>query len=179
MAGFFYRKHLLGLTTGATARVIIDNSETVTVGDAVDLNSGFAQVVDSGDDIFGIVIGIEDNSGVNIESSYADVDGVASGSGNALTYAAASDNQTDKLVKAVVMVDQNALFYNDADSSLTQAEVGTFFDTTADGDQVTSSGDAAKGAFQLMELDPDGDGDESKGLFRIAESQLDPYAQLT
>lgn len=176
MAGFYYRKHMHGLTTGAVAEFIIDNSETITIGDAVDLNAGFIQAVDAGDDVLGIVVGIVDKHGVNVDGQHADIDGTVSGSGNSLTYAAASDNQTDKQVKAVVMMDPFSLFYNDADSGLTQAEVGTFFDTTAAGDQITGTG-TTSGAFQLVELDPDGDGDDSKGLFRIAEWQGWAYAQ--
>ena len=33
------------------------------------------------------------------------------------------------------------------------------------------------GQFQCMALDPDSESDDSMGLFRIAESQLFPYAQ--
>ena len=177
MAGFFYRKHMQGLTTGAVMEAIIDNSETVTIGDAVDLNSGYAQVIDAGDSCMGIVIGIVDANGINVESSDADVDGTVSGSGNTLTYAAAADNQSDKKVKVQILADPFALFYNDADGNLAQAQVGTFYDTVAAGDQIDQSTTGSSGTFQLIELDPDGDGDASKGLFRIAEWQGWDYAQ--
>jgi len=52
-----------------------------------------------------------------------------------------------------------------------------FFDLTDEDTINASSADDNKGQFQLVGLDPDNDGDASKGLFRIAESMLDPYAQ--
>lgn len=177
MAGFFYRKHMLGLTTGACAEFIIANSQTITVGDSIKLSSGYATLALAAGPTMGVVLGIVDPNGINIDGEAADVDGTVSGSGQTLTYVAASDNATSKMVKVQVMCDPFALFYNDADGSLTQAYVGTFFDVVAASDQIDQSSTTTSGNWQLIELDPDGDSDASKGLFRIAEWQGWAYAQ--
>jgi len=172
--GFFYRKSLISADEPTIFDFIIDNSEAVRVGDAVDLNSGFIQVVDAGDDVLGVIRGIVDQNGLAVNHADADIDGTVN---DDVSYTAASDNQTDKQVRVQCIVSPFALFYNDADSDLTQAEVGTFFDTTATGDQITGTG-TTSGQFQLISTDPDGDGDASKGLFKISETQLLAYAQV-
>lgn len=178
MAGFFYRKHMLGLTTGATDVKIIANSQTITIGDAVKMASGFATLALNTGIVYGVVVGLVDNQGLNLTSSKADYDGTVSGDGDTLTYVATSDNQTDHMIKAIICVDPFVLWYNDADGSLTNAMEGTFFDTVAASDQISaSSTSGTSGSFQLVSRDPDGDADASKGLFRIAESQLWAYAQ--
>ena len=177
MAGFFYRKHMLGLTTGAMDQKIITNSQTITIGDVVKLTTGFANLSAAGGIVYGVVTGIVDVNGLNIDSSQADVDGTVSGTGDGLTYVATSDNQTDKKVEAVVMVDPLVLFYNDADDDLTNAHEGRYFDLVATSDQIDVATVGDHGQFQLIKRDPDGDGDASKGLFRIGESQLYGYAQ--
>ena len=84
---------------------------------------------------------------------------------------------TDKEVKALVVVDKNAIWYNDTAGTLAAADIFKFFDLT-DQDQVADQdGDNDAGALILIKRDPDGDADASKGLFIIAESHLDPYAQ--
>lgn len=171
--GFFYRKSLISSDEPTIFDFILNDDEPVRVGDAVDLNSGFAQVVDAGDPVLGVVQGIVDQNGLAINSADADIDGTVN---DDVSYTAAADNETDKKVRVQCIVSPFALFYNDADSTLTQAEVGTFFDTTATGDQITSSG-SSNGQFQLISLNPDGDSDASKGLFKISESQLFAYAQ--
>lgn len=172
--GFYPRKNISGPDIPTAFEFIIDNSETVTIGDAVDLNAGYIQVVDAGDNPLGVVVGIVDKNGVPVNHPDADVDGTVTGDD---TYASASDNQTDKMCKVQVIISPDVLYYNDADSTLTQAEVGTYFDVLSTGDQITSTGTTA-GAFQLISLDPDGDGDASKGLFKICETQLLAYAQV-
>lgn len=173
--GFWPRKNISGPDIPTAFGFIIDNSETVTLGDAVDLNSGFIQVVDAGDKVLGVVVGIVDNKGIPVNHPDADVDGTVTGDD---TYAAASDNQTDKKVKVQVVISPDVIYYNDADDTLTQAMVGTKFNANSTGDNVdVATSGSTGGQFQLISIDPDADGDASKGLFKIAESQLDPYTQ--
>jgi len=171
--GFWPRKNIGGMELPEPFEFIIANSEVVTLGDAVTLVSGYIEVVDSGDPVLGVVVGIVDRFGVPINHPDADHDGTVTGDD---TFTAAADNATDHKVKVQVIIHPDVLYYNDADSDLTAAEVGTYFDTTATGDQITGTG-TTKGAFQLISLDPDGDADASKGLFKISESQLLAYAQ--
>ena len=177
---FEYRRHLLGLTTGAVIDkgMIINNSETITFGDSVQLDgNGHVIVGTAGEEVLGVVIGIIDANGNNITSPAADVDGTVSGTGLTLTYVSAADNETDKKVRAQVMVDKNAEFYNDSSGTLAQTNLLQFFDLASESQIDASSASDTNGQFQLIEIDPDGDGDASKGLFKIAESQLDPYTQ--
>jgi hypothetical protein len=71
------------------------------------------------------------------------------------------------------------LFFNDADDTLATTNLLQFFDlASADPNTISvSSASDTAGQFQLVQLDPDGDADASKGLFKIAESQFDAYAQ--
>ena len=68
-----------------------------------------------------------------------------------------------------------ALFYNDADASLTQAGEKEFY-SLVDEDQVDgSTNHATVGELQLWSRDPDGDSDASKGIFRIVTWQGDGF----
>jgi len=69
------------------------------------------------------------------------------------------------------------LFSNDSSGTLATTNLLQFFDLTDEDTINQSSASDTSGQFQLIGLDPDNDGDVSKGLFRIAESMLDPYAQ--
>jgi len=179
MAGFEYKEQLTGgnQSPGFWTRTIYD-SATITVGDAVDLTSGYVTPADDGDAVLGIVIGLVDKDGIDLTNTGYSLDGTYTEGGVGVeTYVAASDNETVMKVQAQIIVSKDALFYNDAAGAMTEAEVGTFFDIT-DEDQIKDqSGSTTVGAFQLMEVDPNNESDMSEGLFRIAESALDPYTQ--
>jgi len=111
-------------------------------------------------------------------SEYAD--GTYSGTGGVFgseTYTAGDDNLTDEMIKARIVWDPFAFFYNDAAGDLALADEWQFFDLTDEDQIADQEGHATAGAFQLVKRDPDGDGDASKGVFRIAEWQGSPYAQ--
>lgn len=180
MAGFEYRGQLNGADNPITLTVPIGTSKTIKVGDAVKLDAfsdgGGIERATSGEEILGICVGIVDKNGIDLDNTSADnYDGTWTSSTK--TYVAASDNMTDKLVSGLVVVDKNAIWYNDTAGSLAAADILKFFDLT-DQDQVADqNGDNDAGALILIKRDPDGDGDASKGLFIIAESELDAYAQ--
>lgn len=180
MAGFEYRGQLDGNTgSPVTHRVLIANSSTVKVGDAVQMEAfssgGGCKRAAAGTEILGIVNGIVDADGIDLDNTGTTIDGTWTSS--AQTYAAASDNVTVAGVRAEVVVDKNSKFYNDSAGDLAAADEYKFFDL-ADQDQVANqNGSDTVGAMLLVERDPDGDGDASKGIFVIAESELDPYAQ--
>ena len=178
--GFYFRKALSNLQQPVTLQFLIDDSETLTIGDAVRLDdAGLLSVAAAGDAILGILSGIVDQNGMNIFSPRA-----TGTTGSTLTpddtIATSSTNSTDgtRKIKGVVELDpagQN-LYYNDADGDLAQTNVGQFFDTTSTGDQISaSSASDTSGQFQLLQIDPDGDADASKGLFRISEPALMSY----
>jgi len=172
--GFWYKKHLdPSVEKPATLEVVIANSTgPLTIGDAVQWTSGYLTEAATTESILGILVGFRTEKGENIFKTNEAISGTISGED---TYTSASDNVTVDKVKGVVIVDDKALFLNTADSTLTQAEVGTYFDTTANCDQVTSSGGGTIAQFQLIELvtvDDEGNADDDAGLFRISQSQL-------
>ena len=168
--GFYFRKNMVGGDDHPPyADFILANSQTVTLGDAVTLSSGFAAVCSTNDRPIGIVDSIVDFNGlpVNGFNSHATQTGTVTGDD---TYASASDNQTVDQVKVrVSMYRPMDLYYNDADDTLAQANIGTYFDMNSTGDNIDVASGTTSGVWQLMEIDPDNDGDASKGLFRIAE----------
>ena len=173
MAGFSLRGHLLGAQNPILENLIITDSQTVTVGDAVDMTDGFVTVCDADDRIYGIVVGLVDKDGVDLNNPHVSYSGTYTDSTN--TYVAANDNEAVDKVKAVVCPDPYALWYNDSDATLTTAMLKEHF-SLVDEDQVDGdSNHAAVGEMQLWKLDPDEDSDASKGLFRISCSQLHAF----
>ena len=172
--GFWYKKNLQpGVSKPATLRVLLANSTgPLTIGDAVQYTSGYLTIAATGESILGILTGFCLGDGENLFKTNQVHGATLSGDD---TVTAASDNATRSVqVYGEVIVDKDALFLNEADSTLTQAEVGTYFDTTATSDQVTGTGGAVA-QFQLIELvttDDEGNTVDDYGLFRIAESQL-------
>lgn len=168
--GFYFRKNMEGGNAHPPyGEFIIDNSKTITLGDAITLTSGFADVCTAAERPVGICVGFVDNEGLPVHGvvSHADVDGTVTGDD---TYVSASDNQTDKKVRVVVMLARpNDLYYNDSDDTLAQSNVGQYFDMNSTGDNIDVASAGANGVWQLVEINPDQDSDASKGLFRIAE----------
>lgn len=176
--GFFFRENLNGLEHPAVQEFVLKASTTFTIGDLVRVNtSGTLSVCATGEPVGGVLVGVVSNSGINafeprVES--AAISGATITGDD--TIATASDNVTNavKNLKGQVIIDVSGqtLFYNDADSTLAQTNLLQHFDVDA-GDQVTvGTASEANGQVQLIAIDPDGDGDVSKGLFRIAENQF-------
>lgn len=173
MAGFKMRGHLYGAQNPVLEKLIIDDDETVTVGDAVFMVSGYVEVCDANERVYGIVVGIESNDGIDLSNQHVTHSGTWTDSSE--TFTAAADNSTVDMVRAVVCADPFALWYNDSNGTLTVAMLKFFFSLTDEDqiDQGTSS--ATVGEFQLYKLDPDEDGDASKGIFRIVSWQGDSF----
>lgn len=174
--GFYFRKSLVGLEHPATQDYYIAGSATLTIGDLVRVNtSGLLVNCATTEAPLGVLVGIVDQNGVNAFSPRAKGTSGATLTGDD-TITTASTNYTDatKQLKGQVIVDVGGtnLYYNDADGDFTIASLFMMYDV-ADGDQVTTGGASdATGQVQLVVIDPDGDGDASKGLFRINESQF-------
>lgn len=181
MAGFEYRGQLSGAQDPVTLTVNIGNSGTVKVGDAVKMdtlsNGGGVTRATAGSKVMGIVVGIVDKYGIDLDNTDPqNYDGTWTSSSK--TYVAASNNTTVKLVKALVVADDQSVWYNDSAGALVAADEFKFFDLT-DQDQIADqNGSDSAGAFVLVKRDPDGDADASKGLFVVAESNLHAYAQV-
>jgi len=168
MAGFSYRKSLITKDEPTLLYFIIDNSGTITLGDAIMIDSnGHAVVATTGEEVAGIAAQVVDANGIPVEPD----------SGTTDTYTVDSDNETVKKYQVGLIVSPFALFSNDSSGTLATTNLMQFFDLTDEDTIDQSSASDKSGQFQLVGLDPDNDGDASKGLFRIAESMLDPYAQ--
>ncbi len=175
MAGFEYRGQLNGADNPVTLKCAIKNSATVKVGDMVyNDGNGITRATNS-TLILGVVVGIVDANGIDLDNtSTSNYDGTWTSSSK--TYVAASDNMTDKKVCALVVADENALWYNDSDGDFTNPGDCNLFTVLADHDQVDESETSATiGQVYIVKLDPDGDGDASKCIVKIARSQLNAY----
>lgn len=155
----------------------VANSSTIKIGDAVRVNTGgFAVRAGAGNPVLGIVQDIVDKNEVSPFSLIHSRNTGATLTGDD-TVATASDNQTrtDNYIQVQVLLDPagNALFYNDADGDLATTNLLQSFDVVAASGQIAqNTASDSNGQFQLVKLDPDNDGNASKGLFRIAEGQL-------
>src|SRR3990167_7840715 len=171
MAGFEYRGQLNGAENPVTTTVVIGNSKTIKVGDAVLVSSGAQRITNTSPNIFGVVQGIVDANGIDLDNaSTSNFDGTWTSSSK--TYVSSSNNLTNKKVKVLVIADPQALYYNDSDGNFTDPTDQFLFVKCADHDQIDESETSATvGQFQVWKLDPDGDGDASKCLVRIALPQ--------
>jgi len=180
--GFIPTKNLHGVDEPNQLLFIIENSSTITVGDAVRLDTAGAvkRCASTDPAVLGIVTGIYDQTGdMGVFSPRIPSAAI---SGATLTYddtiTTASDNRTNTLKQLSVYVQPNTcgaeLYKNVASGALAQANVGSLFNVTSTnaGQIDASSASVTAGQFQLVSLDPDNDGNTSKGLFRIAQSQL-------
>lgn len=179
--GFKTYKSLLGVASPLELLFILENSVTVTVGDAVrlDTNGCVKRCANTDPAVLGIVQGIYDQTGqIGVFSSRIPSAAIA---GATLTpddtIATASDNRTNTVKKLSVYVipDQGEVLYqNVANGALAQSNVGQLFNVVSSNagqiDQASAS--STSGQFQLVSLDPDNDGNTSKGLFRVAQPQL-------
>ena len=66
--GFYYRGSLLGVSSSPVLTdFLIDDSATLTVGDAVTIDAdGNVDVVAAGGSVLGILMGIVDQDGINV-----------------------------------------------------------------------------------------------------------------
>ena len=170
--GFFLRKSLVGIDNPPILEYIITTSAQITIGDAIEITDdpGYAAACDADDKVVGVCVGIVTKDGINIFGPNAPtVDGTISGDD---TYTASATNKTSQQVKVQVVYPDYSLFYNEADSTLTAAEVGRDFALTATGDQVTGTGDGTARTCQLVELLSTASGPNSygEGLFRFSRT---------
>ena len=178
--GFVFRRHLQPGQKPATLEVIIANSAVVAEGESVYWDGdGFVDACPADTAQLGIVLGIVTAKGENVFKTNEAHGGTLSGDD---TFTAGASNETSQQIKAVVIVDKDALFQVKADSSLTRAEVGEWFlgvaNTNTGMDGVTGEGagwSVGTQDWQLVELittDQDGTTVTDQGLFRIGRSQL-------
>lgn len=164
MSGFSYRKNIDGSAYAPSLlRITAANSIVVQKGDLIRVNNaGFGALVTTGDLILGVVEGVEDENGLPVTTD----------SGTTDTWTMASDNQTVAQKRiAYIPALQNYLFYNDSDDTLARTNLFQYFPLNDENDvNGSSSSDSTIDSVRLIEIDPDNDGDASKGLWQIVES---------
>lgn len=176
---FEYRKNLMGVGEAPTPlKVRIANSTTLKIGQMARVNTaGYVVPGGVGNPLIGMVVGFIDNNGTPVDAfAYTGQTGHTNSGDD--TIVTASDNQSRALaVFAEVMVAlESILLFNDASADLAQTNLFQLFDLVSTSDQIDqASASDTSGQMQLVQLDPDGDGDASKGLFRVAEPQLLGY----
>lgn len=163
----------------------IANSTTLRVGDAVRVNtSGFVVTAAAGTALAGIVVGFEDEKGINPFSlGYGSRGGYTLTGDDTVTTSSTNQTRTNYLnAQIIVDIAGDLLWLNDADGDQAQTNLFQFFDSDANGRQITqSSASDANGQWQLMVWDPQGASnipdnpvaaDASKGAYRINENQF-------
>ena len=169
--------HLLGADNPVMVHQIIGNSKTIAVGEAVNTSAGYAQRCTVGSLVHGIVMAIVNKDGIDLDNANTDsYDGTWTPSTK--TYVSASDNTSDKKVKAIVCSDPFALFKNAADGDLTEAMRFQYHDLVSAAQINADTNTESKGALQFWRLSPDTGDAATQGLFRIGEWAGFPYAQV-
>jgi hypothetical protein len=142
------------------------NSVVFQVGDLIRIDAdGYAALVTAGDLVLGVVTGVTSKDGVPVDPDSGYLDIYTMGSANET--AGESSNKKVRFIPAL----QEYLFYNDADSSLSQALLFSYMNVNDENDvDPGSTSDSTLSTVRLIEIDPDGDADASKGLFQIVES---------
>ncbi len=145
--------------------ILIDDSITVVVGDMATVNTDghVALITGSDEKIAGTITGFVDADGVSPDFTTGFRDRITTD----------SDNTSVALVRALVDVGREIWFQMDADDSLSQTHVFMYFDLNGNSYEVdVATASDTNGAVQLVKLDPEGTGDASMGLYRIADHQL-------
>ena len=171
--------NLAGRTSGIIRSYIIGASKTVTIGDFARLTVGFVQAAAAGERLLGVVVGIVDKNGINMDTSrYSLAQATWTSSTNTVVTGAA--NTTGDQVRALVDIDPYSVFSCEPDAAIgtttTSNENSAFagiYTDLIDKDEVDENNAAA--AFTTIAqlvcygLDPE---DSTRGLYSIMEHQL-------
>lgn len=185
MAGFTFRKSLVGRNTGVVLPVVVTNSDTHVVGDMVHLEAGSADnqigVADNavaGERLAGVIVGFVDKKGTPLDHPNADLSAGGTWTQRTLTFVADSDNDNTAgaQVKALVNIDPWAVYSNNTDGTFgTTADtdkLGSYIDLIDEDDvDENNNGAAVTTVAQLMCLGPDPEA-SGYGLYKIVESQF-------
>jgi hypothetical protein len=145
------------------ADFIIDNSDTLVIGDLVTVNSdGHVTLVTNADEpIAGVVVEFVGYQGEHIEFDSGTTDRIT----------VASDNETVGYKKARVDTGTEIEIDIDADDTLSTTNLLQYFNTNNSYQVDVADASDTDGALQLLEIDPEGVGDLSMGRYRIADHQ--------
>lgn len=150
---------------------IIANSQTIRLFQAVRINeAGFIVPVASGEKVDGIVTGLIDRNGMPVGAKRAQgLDGSIVFGDDQITVSSTNQTNDQRYIKAKVFLDPMGYFLweNTADDNLPTTNTFLPYDVGTDAGQITADKSKTIGQFDLLQRDPDGDGNLKKGLFRI------------
>jgi len=172
--GFQFKYNLAGRTSGILRLFEIDDSKTITVGDMVQLASGYIDLAGAASRIMGVVVGLTDSDGINLDNSRKSLTGTsASWTSSTQTVVTGSDNTTTDTLKALVDIDPFSVWSAATDNGSTDAEaslVGCYTDIVAASDQADDNTAATTQAqLFIWGVDPE---NSDNNLYSIAEHQL-------
>jgi len=144
--------------------ILINDSATIVIGDLVTVDSDgtLALITNSDEKIAGVVVGFVDRNGKHLTFDTGYLDRVT----------VESDNTTVDYFRALVDVGREIWIQIDADASLAQTNLFQYFDLNNSYQVDVGDASDSTGAVQLIKLDPEGAGDASMGLYRIADHQF-------
>lgn len=170
--GAKFKYNLAGRTSGIIRSIILDNSITVTIGDFVHTNGGFCDIAAAGETLLGVVVGIVDQDGINMdESKYSLAQASWTSSTHTVTTGAA--NTTGDKVRALVDIDPFSVWSCEPDDTIgttTGSNLQGYYTDLIDEDEVDET-DASTAVAQLYiwGVDPE---DSTRGLYSIAEHEI-------
>lgn len=159
MSGFAFRKQIDGTNGYVLMQIPAVAAVVYQKGDLIRVNAdGKASLVTTGDLVLGVVESCVTAKGIPVTPD----------SGTTDTWTAPAG--TTNVIQYIPALPQY-LFYNDSDDTLAQTNLFQYFPVNDENDvNGSSSSDSTIDTVRLIELDPDHDGDASKGLFQIVES---------
>lgn len=166
MAGFTLRKRLSGPAKDVTLLEIPGaNSVVIQKGDVIRVdNDGFGALFVAGDLVLGVVAGVVDQNKNAVDPDSGTLDTWTMPAANET---AATRTRYIQYIPAL----QDYLFFNDADDTLARSNLFQYFPLNDENDvNGSSSSDSTLDTVRLVEIDPDHDGDASKGLFQFVET---------
>ena len=173
--GFQFKYNLAGRTSGIQRSFIIGASKTITIGDMVELSSGYIDLAGAGGRIMGVVVGLTDKNGIDLQNTQLTM-AQAVYTRSTKTVVTGAANTTGDQIKAIVDVDPFSVWSGETDNASTDAEsrlAGCYTDILAASDQADDD-TAATSQAQLFiwGADPESDSTKKANLYSIAEHQL-------
>lgn len=144
--------------------ILLDDSTTYTLQRLVTVNTDghVANVTSSDEKIAGVLVGFVGPNGESVDFD----------SGSKVAVTTDSDNTSDEQIHGIVDIGREIWIQLDADSTLAQTNIFQYFDLNNNIQVDVADASDSNGAVQLLKIDPEGTGDESMGLYRIADHQL-------
>ena len=183
--GFQRVKNFAGRTSGILDSRLIENSGTITVGDMIrgsydaGAANGMLELAAAGNAILGVVVGIVDSQGIDLDTSRQSLS-TGAWTSSTKTFVAGSNNTTVDMVKALIDIDPLSVWSAQPDAAIgtttssgSSDQLGSYTDLVAASDQPdeNNAGNAYNTVAQLAILGVNPENTD-RGLYVIKEHQL-------